>query len=211
MGKKVIDFALGTHTNAFEIPYKLQGFYAYKYVFYELTRTDFLKQYDEVVNGDKLIKMNKAIDLGLKTFFFNNLEIDPETADKLGEYVRTIFLAGLAASIIKGYGEKGVREGKKIENRIRISRDKTLTRDSVLTQLRDAAVRDGFFKTRMTRKGEEIDASVEQLFNFVVDNRDRRTAPTPFELKDANLDLNFTDEELKKDQVGQLYPLHQAD
>lgn len=100
-GKKVtspLEVGLGISTNAFEIPYKLQGYYAGRWMFDQYTSNEFMKLFSQIVEGEDLWKMNKGVEvaMGMLSGRFN---ISFELSSKLINYMNTVFLATIAVSV----------------------------------------------------------------------------------------------------------------
>jgi hypothetical protein len=93
-----LDFALGTPTDAYEIPYKLQGYYSFMGLYDQVMRTDFMKQHTEVVEGNLLRKMNKQIQIALG-LLASGFQLRESTVDKLSNYIRCVFLGTLMAGV----------------------------------------------------------------------------------------------------------------
>ena len=198
---KLIDFQSGVATNAIEVPYKLQVFLAYNYVFKPFMRTDYGKQYEEITRGDTLIKMNKGMDnaLGLLQTAYN---LDQELTQKLNDYLRVVFLGGIGASVIQR-AANGIPEGANLENKAQTNQDSSSMRKNDFdTNIKGAAKACNF----LTFKNGVLDEKQSQLFTHIIENG--RKAPTPFELKNINnpaLKDWFTEDELTILSV--MYPL----
>lgn len=198
---KLIDFQSGVATNAIEVPYKLQAFLAYNYVFKQFMRTDYIKQYEEITKGDLLIKMNKGLDnaLGLLQTAYN---LDQELTQKLNDYLRVVFLGGLAASIVDDFGIDSVKQGDKLENKTQVSKSASsgMTEAKVLGDLISAA---RVCRFTVFEPGGDMNSREHSLLKNIVAKRD---APNPFSLiKEKGMEDWFTKEELEVLSV--MYPL----
>jgi hypothetical protein len=191
----------GIRSVAFEVPYKLQGYYAHKDTYSQFTRTDYLKQYEEVVKGDRLIKMNKGIDLALG-IMASGQNLDDETVTSLSDYMRTVFLGGLGTSIVRR-GPHGVKVAYNLEQRAQVPFNTTIDKGTVVNDLTDAC-RVSQFLPVIEEEGKplKLDTRCDKLFKHIIDNG---KAPTPFELKALGFDGWFSDAQLEK--VRPLYPL----
>ncbi|EKE06419.1 MAG: hypothetical protein ACD_19C00014G0033 [uncultured bacterium] len=198
---KLIDFQSGVATNAIEVPYKLQAFLAYNYVFKHFMRTDYGKLYEEITKNDLLIKMNKGIDnaLGLLQTAYN---LDQELTQKLNDYLRVVFLGGLGASVIQR-AANGVPEGANLENKAQTNQDiSSMRKNDFDTNIKGAAKACNF----LTFKDSVLDEKQSQLFKHIIEKG--RKAPTPFELRkmdDPILKDWFTEDELVI--LSAMYPL----
>ncbi|MBN1169046.1 hypothetical protein JXA63_04110 [Candidatus Woesebacteria bacterium] len=203
VAERVMNFAMGAPTDAYEIPYKLQGYYAYKYMYAQFMRTDYKRLLDEVLNSDFLMKMNKPIDLGFN-ILTGGLGIDGKTANKLKEYMRVVFLGGLGASVIKNTGRDSLRAGKKMQNKTQVP-GAIASEETIRLNILSAGLTTGFFngieEYDSPMKFEKDDKCL-RLYNYIIDNR---RAPTPYELKKSGFEGWFSDEELRS--LLPLYPL----
>lgn len=125
-----LDFAMGPQTDAYEIPYKLQGFRAYTGMYEEFMRTDFMKQFEEITQTEKLRKMSKGIDVAL-SMMATAYHLSPSTAQKLNNYVRCVFLGGLAASVEANTSRVSLEEASQINPLAKYKRGDT-ARNSLL-------------------------------------------------------------------------------
>lgn len=214
----LIDFEAGVPTNGIEVPYKLQMFLAYNYIFKHFMRTDFTKLHEDVLTPDFLIKMNKGMDnaIGLLSVAFN---LDQELSNKLNSYLRVVFLGGLGASLIKR-GANGVSEGSHLENQAQTNQDIHSLRRNDYTQsvIYGAAKASNFLNFKDVEKDANQNAQFKKqildekerlLIEFIID--EGRKAPTPFELRNISSEKYkllkgwFTDDELEI--LSAMYPL----
>lgn len=214
----LVDFEAGVPTNGIEVPYKLQMFLAYNYIFKHFMRTDFTKLHEDVLTPDFLIKMNKGMDnaIGLLSVAFN---LDQELSNKLNSYLRVVFLGGLGASLIKR-GANGVSEGPYLENQAQTNQDIHSLRRNDYTQsvIYGAAKSSNFLNFKDVEKDANQDAQFKKqildekerlLIEFIID--EGRKAPTPFELRNISSEKYkllrgwFTDDELEI--LSAMYPL----
>lgn len=196
---QLIDLAAGIPTGAFELPYKLQGFLAYKFLFAQIMRNDFLKQFDEVTQSDLLLKMNKGIDnaLGLMSTAFN---LDGDTVKALNNYIRVVFLGGLLASVVKS-GAHGGKAGIKLERRAQVSRKWAKELGPAKADVVQAVNVSQFLPViEEAGKDFKLTEPYNRLLDLIIENR---KAPTPFELKAMGINL-FSEKQLQK--LRPLYP-----
>ena len=194
---KVLDVVMGTPTHADNVPVGLQQFYAGKWMYGQLTRTDYQQQLNEITQTDLLKKMNKGIDIGLG-IMSTGQNIDKKTMKKLNEYMRITYLGGFVASIAKPVGHSRVPEGEKMENRAQISAFATET-EEIKDVVVSVALASGFIEAK-EEKGRLLDwenDSHKKLYENIIKNR---KAPSPFEL-DGTF---FTQQELEK--IKSMYP-----
>lgn len=194
-----LDYLLGVQTDGFEVPYKLQGFLAYKFLFTQLMRTDYTDQFNEIASGKLLLKINKGIDNAL-FIMMNAFNLDQELTIKLSNYIRTVYLGGLAASII-GTGVAGKGASHKLENQPQVP-DTQLKSGQVRVAIENAA-RSARFLPFVEEPGKQNEL-VEPYKTLLTEIIENRKAPNPFELSSLNINI-FTPEELE--QLKPLYPL----
>lgn len=201
--KEVAQIAFGIMTNAYEVPYKFQGFLSYKNMFAEFTRTDYLQQYQEIVTSDKLLKLNKPIENALK-FMATGYNISPETLEKLTDYVKMAFLAGLAASIVTHSQRGGTKVGEELERAPQIMYSGTTDKEGLKRNLIEASAISRFlnFERKGLARDLQLAPTEDRFYEFVVNNR---RAPNPFELEKEGIRGWFTREELA--EIAPLYPL----
>ncbi len=92
-----LEVAYGVRSDAFEIPKKLQGYYAYVSIFKEVIRTDFPKQLSEIMTTGKLRGMSKKIDIAMK-MLGGAYNLSESTKKKLNNYIRAVFIGSLGAA-----------------------------------------------------------------------------------------------------------------
>jgi hypothetical protein len=194
---KVLDIVMGTPTHADNVPVGLQQFYAGKWMYGQLTRTDYQQQYNEITGTDLLKKMNKGIDIGLG-IMSTGQNIDKKTMKKLNEYMRITYLGGFVASIAGPVGHSSVPEGEEMENRSQVTPYRSKPKQDI-GHVAMAAATSGFIEAK-EQEGKLLDwkhESHENLYGRIVKNRQ---APTPFELEGEF----FTTQELVK--IKRMYP-----
>lgn len=203
----LIDFEAGVPTNGIEVPYKLQMFLAYNYVFKHFMRTDFVKQFEEVTKSDLLLKLNKGMDnaLGLLSVAFN---LDSQLTGKLNAYLRCVFLGGLASSYATTSGITAPKEGPLLENQAQVTPSNNAGMDTltVSNALLGAARTARFLTVEVIPNKvneRKFSGKQEALFKYILSNRN---APTPFELvKLEEFKDWFTKDELEI--LSAMYPL----
>lgn len=194
---KVLDVVMGTPTHADNVPVGLQQYYAGKWMYEQLTRTDYQQQYNEIISTDLLKKMNKGIDIGLG-IMATGQNIDKKTMKKLNEYMRITYLGGFEASITRHVGGRGIPEGEEMENRAQVIPYGTKPEQAMENVAMAAAV-SGFIEAK-EQEGKLLDWKYDSHKNLYEEIVHNRQAPTPFELEGEF----FTTQELV--QIKRMYP-----
>jgi len=195
-GKRALAVSLGVNADAFEVPYKLEQYYAALWMFTNFMRTDFVNLYTEALGGgrtpDLLVKMNKAIDVAL-SIMGEAYGLDEELTKKLNNYVRVVFLGSIGSAITvmpKDMATTGPR--RKRPQVSELSRKETIE-----VNLIRAAIVTGFLTTELTQEGMSVVKEQEDLLKQIIN---RKIAPTP-----NKLPTWFTRAELIR--LAPLYPL----
>ena len=194
-GRKALAVALGVNADAFEIPYKLEQFYATLWMFSQFMRTDFPQLYDEILGGGKtpelLVKMSKAIQVAMG-MMGDAHGLDKEATTKLENYVRTVFLGSVGVAITmmpKSEATKGPRRKRPQVSELN-------RKEMIINKLIKQATITGFLTTEFTDKGMEVVDDQRRLLEKIINER---IAPLPGETG------WFTKAELIK--LAPLYPL----
>jgi hypothetical protein len=198
-GRKALVVALGVNADAFEIPYKLEQFYATLWMYTHFMRTDFPSLYEEILGTggktpDLLVKMNKGIDVAMG-MMADAYGLDDELKKKLNNYIRVVFLGSVGAAI-RLLPQKEVRKAPRRE-RPQVGTAGLGRYENIEANLLGATIPVGFLTTRLTEKGMEVDEEQKKLLERII--KERR-APRPDQLPDW-----FSKAELIK--LAPLYPL----
>ena len=165
--------ALGTNTNAYEIPKSLLEMYAYKAIYSQFIRTDHLQQYKEFTDPDSgaFKKLNKQITLGLYPLS-KQYQLSEDTTEKLEEFIRIGLLAGLITAITRRDDRKS-KIGRKIENRPQMDENRAYHHEATTKLLLDSAFASQFIRsTEDTNK--PLDWASEddkRLFESIISRR----------------------------------------
>jgi hypothetical protein len=168
-GEKALSFALGVNADAFEVPFKLEQFYAAAYMINNFMRTDFPGLYEDVTGGGKNpdfpVKMGKAVDvaLGLMAEAYG---LDEELTRKLNSYVRVAFLGSLAVALTFVSGSRGGAE--KVSRRKRPQTANPQRQEGIRTGLLNAAVITGFLTTELTKEGMVVVKQEQELLDRII-------------------------------------------
>ncbi len=194
-----LEIIKGVDNYAVELPFGLMAFYAYQ-LWEKMMGVDFREQYAGIVStGGKdgfLKKWNKNIDVVL-TFLGFAYGIDTELQTKLGDYTRVMYLAGVACAMIPKGASEAIRNSQIMEPFA--GTDITPSTTAILRSARIA----GFLPRK--EDGTVVEWA-EELFNYVVDNRE---PPTPFELQTGGglaKRMNFGFERSELEKLLPLFP-----
>ena len=195
-----VEISRGIDQNTLEINFGLLGFYAFQ-LWDKLIGTDFLEQYNGIVaTGSKegfLIKWNKYWDVVLG-FLGGAYGLGKDLSDKLNNYVRTMYLAGVIRAV-----SSGTLEDKNIAAASQITDPVTGTdRERAISKVKRSARMVGF----LPNKNGKIDQWAEKLIRRVAETGE---PITPFDLKEESplakeIGFSFSHAELVK--ISPLYP-----
>ena len=192
----VFELAQGASTNAFEIPYGLEMYFAYQ-IYVEATRADYLEQLKEYTGTDKLLSLNKVIDitLGMMAEVYN---LDKETSRLLNDYVRVMLIAGLGSAIIE---RQAAEDSESYERAPQVPHVVKYGKKDTKIVLEDVCRTYGFLT--FIRGGGKIEMAPHQkaLFDYIID---KRAAPRPGQLR--KLIPGWFSEE-QEEKIAFMYPL----
>ncbi len=200
---KIWQFAFGAQTEAFEVPYKLQIFCIWRSIYQMVMTENYKQQYKDVVDvggANLLLKLNKPLDVGL-TILLESKGIKGELARKLNNYIRAVWLGGLAAAQVKGKDAAGPEEGGTL-----VQNSDEIHLNQVLQELSNAVARTKFLPVES--KGADKGKVRGGWWGLVEEVAKNRRAPKPsgcFVGLGVNRRRLFTEKEIKELRV--LYPL----
>lgn len=193
--EKYLEFVQGVGADVREIPYGLALMYATKNFFEPVMRTDFIKLYGEITQGDLLLKMNKGIDVFLSVIC-GAKNIPKETQEKLNNYIRTVFLGSLYVSISR-HDDSDENKVRQISSPITDRAGSAVSNDSISDNLMLAATANNFLHDDEAKIAvSSVRYKERELFQRIKSNR---KCPLPSQTG------WFSKEELKT--LEPLYPL----
>ncbi len=196
-GVEKLEVAMGTTTNATEIPKGLLEFYAWAGIYGEFTREDFERQFAEYTDKDpaKLRSISKQLGVAVNQLA-NTHQLSRDTVAKLEEYLRISLMAGLAAAIIVG---KDVKTGTRSEEQPTLIPLEARGKDNIFIPLKRAMLKAEFVKRKEGKLGNEpewADKDEEGLFDFIV-NSQNLGPMSPWDLAENGRRF-FTDAQLEE-------------
>ena len=214
---KKMRIAVGTSTNAQEVPQFLFDYYALA-IYNEYVRTDSEAQFLEYTRNDHdfkaLKKLNKRFEIGSR-ILKAQAQLSDDTAEDLQEFERICLVAGVCASVVKSQpGEKEkkgqvgmlgmpkpepkVGTGRYPEQQPTIPNSVALNYDDVRNEMERAIFKASFVRTVANDQGEIswAEDKDKELFEFIIKNRNK--APfSPWDLKRSGLNY-FTAQQLEE-------------